>query len=201
MAISSSRLSEDFSACLRSARLWLRPRASPAPLSGTVKDAQGGVIPGATVTLISESQGHAIGPGDHQRQRRLRVSEHRRRHLHDSGRDAVLQDAQADRARGESRLDHHARHADDRDRRHERNRQRQGRDAADSDGDGREVLLDRSGTGRGAAARQPQLHRAARARAGRQRRSELAGQPVDDGQRQERPRRPHASAAAAATTT
>ena len=31
-------------------------------VAGTVKDAQGGVIPGATVTLISESQGTARRP-------------------------------------------------------------------------------------------------------------------------------------------
>src|SRR6476620_9524095 len=31
-------------------------------VSGTVKDAQGGVIPGATVTLIDEAKGTRVGP-------------------------------------------------------------------------------------------------------------------------------------------
>ncbi len=44
-------------------------------LSGTVKDAQGGVIPGATVVLISETQADQVGAGRHQRNRRLHVSE------------------------------------------------------------------------------------------------------------------------------
>ena len=42
---------------------------------GTVKDAQGGVIPGATVVLVSEAQGHAVRAGRDQRDRRLRLRE------------------------------------------------------------------------------------------------------------------------------
>ncbi len=38
-------------------------------VTGTVKDAQGGVIPGATVVLISESRGTQPGAGRHQRSR------------------------------------------------------------------------------------------------------------------------------------
>ena len=56
-------------------------------VSGTVKDAQGGVIPGATVVLISETQRHAVGAGGHQRDRRLRLSERHGRHLHRRGDD------------------------------------------------------------------------------------------------------------------
>ena len=44
-------------------------------VTGTVKDAQGGVIPGATVMLISEARGTSSCRGDHERQRRLRLRE------------------------------------------------------------------------------------------------------------------------------
>ena len=44
-------------------------------VSGTIKDAQGGVIPGATVVLISETQGHQVRSRGHQRDGRLRVSQ------------------------------------------------------------------------------------------------------------------------------
>ena len=67
-------------------------------IAGTVKDAQGGVIPGATVTLVSESRGTRSVPvvtndiGD------FVFPEHHGRHLHHRSRDAVVQDAQAVRA-------------------------------------------------------------------------------------------------------
>ena len=44
-------------------------------VAGTVKDAQGGVVPGATVVLISETKGTEVRAGRHQRDGRLRVSE------------------------------------------------------------------------------------------------------------------------------
>ena len=44
-------------------------------VSGTVKDAQGAVIPGATISLISESRGTTIAHRRLECQRRLRRSE------------------------------------------------------------------------------------------------------------------------------
>ena len=61
-------------------------------VSGALKDEQGGVVPGATVTLISETRGTRVGNAD-QRKRRLRVSERHRRHLHRGGDARGLQDA------------------------------------------------------------------------------------------------------------
>ena len=49
---------------------------------GTVKDAQGGVIPGATVTLTSETKGTVAPAHGDQRDRRLPVSGHAGGHLH-----------------------------------------------------------------------------------------------------------------------
>ena len=48
-------------------------------VAGTVKDAQGGVIPGATVVLVSETKGTKSAPVVTQRSRRLRVSRTSRR--------------------------------------------------------------------------------------------------------------------------
>src|SRR5512139_1242516 len=39
---------------------WLQAQTTSASVAGSVKDAQGGVLPGATVTLTSNSQGTAI---------------------------------------------------------------------------------------------------------------------------------------------
>ena len=45
-------------------------------VTGTVKDAQGGIIPGATVTLVSETRGTTFDTRDGE-YRRLRVPERR----------------------------------------------------------------------------------------------------------------------------
>ena len=51
-------------------------------VGGTVKDPQGAVIPGATVTLVSETRGTKSVPGGHERRGGFRVPQHPRRHLH-----------------------------------------------------------------------------------------------------------------------
>ena len=49
-----------FLLCILSGPAWAQ--GVTGTVSGTVKDAQGGVIPGATVTLISESKGTLSAP-------------------------------------------------------------------------------------------------------------------------------------------
>ena len=44
-------------------------------VAGTVKDAQGGVVPGATVTLTSETKGNHVGAGGHGRLRETSSSQ------------------------------------------------------------------------------------------------------------------------------
>ena len=56
-------------------------QTTTATVTGTVKDAQGGVIPGATVTLISEARGTRTTAGGDERDRRLHPSQRRRGHL------------------------------------------------------------------------------------------------------------------------
>ena len=51
-------------------------------VSGTVKDAQGGVIPGATVVLDQRNARDEVGARRHQRDRQLRVSQRHAGHLH-----------------------------------------------------------------------------------------------------------------------
>ena len=53
-------------------------QTTTATVTGTVKDGQGGVIPGATVTLISEARGTRSTPVGDEHDRRLHVSERRR---------------------------------------------------------------------------------------------------------------------------
>ena len=88
-----------------------------ATVAGTVKDAQGGVIPGATVVLISEKRGTRTAPGRDQRHRRLRVPERHARHLHHRSVDERIQDIEAVRRRRSPWRPRGARHADDRGRR------------------------------------------------------------------------------------
>jgi hypothetical protein len=64
-------------------------------ITGTVKDAQGGVIPGATATLISDTRGTTSAPVISNSSRRFRVPERHRRYLHDPDRDAVVSHAAA----------------------------------------------------------------------------------------------------------
>ena len=71
-------------------------------VSGSVKDAQGGVIPGATVTLISETRGTGR-PRSSATDRRLRLPERHRGHLHDRGDDAGFKTLQALGRHGQSR--------------------------------------------------------------------------------------------------
>ena len=64
-------------------------------VAGTVKDAQGGAIPGATVTLVSESHGTKSAPVVTSDTGDFVFANVSRRHLHDRGHDAVVQDAEA----------------------------------------------------------------------------------------------------------
>src|SRR5438128_11718175 len=50
-------------ALLATAALPARAQITTGTVSGTVKDAQGGVVPGATVVLISETKGTKSNPG------------------------------------------------------------------------------------------------------------------------------------------
>ena len=56
-----------------------RAQITTGNISGTVNDSQGGVIPGATVVLKSETRGTQIGPGRHQRSRHVCVRRTSRR--------------------------------------------------------------------------------------------------------------------------
>ena len=83
-----------------------RPRASPALCPARVKDTQGARRPRRHRHPDQRVQGDPIGAGRDQRSRRLRLSQHRRRHLHHPGRDAVVQDAAAVGADRQPGLDH-----------------------------------------------------------------------------------------------
>ena len=70
-------------ACVKSIALCLLVGAAVLPASaqittgnitGTVKDAQGGVVPGATVTLIDEARGTKLAPAIDRRDRHVHVS-------------------------------------------------------------------------------------------------------------------------------
>ncbi len=65
-------------------------------VTGTVKDPQGGVIPGATVTLTSETRGTKL-PDVFTNEGRLPVRQRAGRQVHHPGHDARLQAGQADR--------------------------------------------------------------------------------------------------------
>ena len=62
-------------ACMLGLASIVSAQITTGTLTGTVRDKQGGVVPGATVILISESQRHEVVAGRHRRGRRFRVRE------------------------------------------------------------------------------------------------------------------------------
>ena len=119
-------------------------QVNTATVFGSVKDAQGGVIPGATVTLISDTQGTKVGACRNQRNRRFRVSRHPCRHLHRPGRDAVVQDAEALGPVRQRRFPRGGRDAHDRRGRRDRDRPGQGRISNHSGGERRAFFRPRT---------------------------------------------------------
>ena len=61
-------------------------------VSGTVKDAQGGVVPGATVVLISEARGTKSAPAVTNETGDYVLPERHARHLHGRSHDGRVQD-------------------------------------------------------------------------------------------------------------
>ena len=180
-----------------------RAQITTGTVTGTVKDAQGGVIPGATVVLISEARGTKLAPGRDQRNRRLRHSERhadtytvevtmeafktlRRTGIQVSGGDRVGVPAADARSR----------------RRHRRNRQRHRRSAAGPVAERRALVRGHHRADREPADRARQLHQPDRVHARRRRRRRLGrrhpprrrrpeqhhdGRRLGDGHRQQRP--------------
>ena len=109
-------------------------------VTGTVVDAQKGAIPGATVTLSSDTKGTTLGTTVTNERGGVRVPEHPPGQVHGDGRDAVVQDAEEVGLRDQLRAGHEHRHADHRGRRRRRDRHRDRRDAAGSDRERREVV-------------------------------------------------------------
>ena len=72
-------------------------------LTGTVKDAQGAVIPGATVAITSDTRGTQLPVVVSNTSGDFTFVNVPARHLHDSDHDGRLQDAQAERRAGERR--------------------------------------------------------------------------------------------------
>ena len=64
-------------------------------VSGTVKDAQGGVVPGATVTLINEAQGTQLAPVTTNATGDFVVPNVAAGTVYGAGRDALLPDVEA----------------------------------------------------------------------------------------------------------
>ena len=93
-------------------------------VAGTIKDAQGAVIPGATVVLISEARGTKSAPATSSGSRRLRLPERHSRHLHPRSLDGRLQDDQALRRPGQRRRPRRGHGADPRSRRRGRDGRR-----------------------------------------------------------------------------
>ena len=136
-------------------------------ITGIVKDAQGGVMPGATVTITSDTRGTHLAPV-----------------VTGGAGDFVVPNIAADtytvqiempsfrtlapgRRRGEFGIDRRAWHDHDRRRRHDRSGQRCGRDAAGADGERRTIVHGDHGVGRESAAAGPHLRAVAVAGAGR----------------------------------
>ena len=142
-------------------------------------------------------EGHEVGRGRHERDRRLRASEHHSRHLHGRSLDAGLQDPEAHRRVGQRRRPRRGRRARDRSRRRVRDRGRHRGSPADPGIERRAFLYRHHGVGREPAALQPQLCQpdAIDARgdghddAAGWRRPEQHhdGRRLDDGHRQQRP--------------
>ena len=82
-------------ACVLGAASIASAQITTGTITGTVRDGQGGVIPGATVILTSDTQGTKSSPVVTDADRRFRVREPQGRHLHHRSRDAVVQHAQA----------------------------------------------------------------------------------------------------------
>ena len=72
-------------------------------VTGKVTDAQGGVIPGAAVIIVSEAQGTKTCACRHQRRRTVRHSERHAGHVHGPGHDERLPNAVATGRQGQRR--------------------------------------------------------------------------------------------------
>ena len=115
-------------------------QTTSASVFGTVKDSQGGVLPGATVTLTSRTQGNTL-TATTRRRRALRVPDRAARHTTRSGHHAGLQDRGADeRGRERERQVLRRRHRA-RSRRHRGERQRQRAASASCRSSQRRALL------------------------------------------------------------
>ena len=73
----------------------LHAQTTSATVSGSVQDAQGGVLPGVTVTMTSRTQGNVL-TGGHRRRWPFRLPHRPSRHLYAPGHAAGLQDGGAD---------------------------------------------------------------------------------------------------------
>ena len=136
-------------------------------VAGTVNDSTGAVIPGATVTLISETRGTRLPEVITSTQRRLRRPERHRRPLHRPRHDGRLQDARTDRRQRQRRRPAGPRHLHHRARWRQRDRLGQERSAGHPGDQRRALVHDPDELGREPADRQPQLHRARLVRARR----------------------------------
>ena len=98
-------------ACLAAVLISAWPAAAQVTtgtMVGTVVDQQGGAIPGATVVLVSESQGTKTAPVVTNEKGDFQFHERPARHLHHRDQHAGVQDAEALRADAQSRIASHA---------------------------------------------------------------------------------------------